>query len=286
MATNKRKRKKKSARARQRQRLLTLVALVGVFVLVLIVAGMHLYQEWEARYESDTSIVFVEGDGTIITNDVVAFDTDKYSTVELELFVDEAIDTYNRTNGEDSVVKESLVVENNVASLILKYADVDTYKKFTDAELFVGSIAQAVAAGYTFDGQFVSIIDGKAIETSVDKFYGQTDVKVVIIKANTKVQVDGEILYLSAENVAEFGENWIITRENTGLLEQGDPDVGQSTESETNTDSELSDGSVDGTELVTEEEETGTEIIFDFGDEDVPTAEDTYSEVYTYIIYK
>ncbi len=289
MATNRRKRKKKSARARQRQRLLILVALFGVFVLVLIVAGMHLRKEWEARYESNTSVVFIEDDGTIVTNDVVAFDTNKYSTVELELFVDETIDTYNRTNGENAVVKNSLVVEDNVASLILKYEDIEDYKKFTDAELFVGTIAQAVAAGYAFDGQFASIIDGNAIETSVDKFFGQTDVTVAIIKANTKVQVDGKILYVSTENVASIGENWIITKENTNLLGTGKPDAGQSTESETETqkDSEQSDGSVDGTELVTEETETSTDIIFDFGDEDVlEPDEETYSEVYTYIIYK
>lgn len=289
MATNKRKRKKKSARARQKQRLMALIALVGVFLLVMIVIAVHLYQRWEARFESNTSVVFIENDGSIVTNDVVVFDTSKYSTTELELFIEETINTYNKEHGGNSVVKESLLVENNVASLILAYADVETYEDFTEAELFVGSIAEAVAAGYKFDGQFASIVDGRAIECSVDKFYGQTELKVAIIKANTKVQVDGDIMYVSTENVASFGENWIVTKEDTNLLnvgnfgDKGSSGAGQSTELETSTDTELSDGSVDGTELVTEE---STEIIFDFGDENAAVEENTYSEVYTYIIFR
>ncbi len=290
MATNKRKRKKKSARARQKQRLMMLAGLFGIFLLVMIVAIVHINQKEEKTYESNVSVLFIENDGTVVTNDVVAFDTDKYSTVELEVFINETINTYNKEHGEDSVIRQSLVVENNIASLILTYADVDTYEDFTDSELFVGSIAEAVASGYKFDGQFASIVDGKAIASNVEKFYGQTDLKVAIVKANTKIQVDGDILYVSTENVAGFGENWIITKEGSNLLNSsnsgnsGNSGAGQSTESEAATDTELSDGSVDGTELVTEED---TEIIFDFGDEDISDVEeDSYSEVYTYIIFR
>ena len=283
--TNKRKRRK-SARARQKQRLMLLFAMIAVLLLLGIVAGVHFYQQWEKRFESNTSVVFIQKNGTVVTNDVVAFDTDKYSKSELELFIEETLRTYNKENGEDSVVQESFEVENKIASLILTYTDVDTYEKFSGTELFVGSITEAVAAGYKFDSDFARIVDGNAIKTTVDKFIGQTDLKVAIIKANTKIQVEGEILYLSAENVDRFGENWVITHDGANLLGTGNLDAGQSTETEneTGTDTEQSDGSVDGTELVTEEE--STEIIFDFGDEEVSPEEDTYSEVYTYIIYK
>lgn len=283
--TNKRKRRR-SKRARQRQRVILLIAMLGILLLIGIVAGVHKYQQWEKRFESNTSVVFIQDNGTIVTNDVVVFDMDKYSKSELELFIEETLRTYNRENGEDSVVQESLVVENNIASLIMTYADVKTYEKFSGTDLFVGSITEAVAAGYKFDGDFASVAGGKAVKTSIDKFIGQTDLKVAIIKANTKIQVEGEILYLSAENVDAVGENWVITHDGANLLGTGNLGAGQSAESEmeTETDSEQSDGSVDGTELVTEEE--GTEIIFDFGDEEIASEEDSYSEVYTYIIYK
>ena len=284
-STNKRKRRR-SKRARQRRRILLLFAMLVVLLLIGVVAGVHFYKQWTHRFDSNTSVVFILKDGTVVTNDVVEFDTGKYSQSELEHFVEDTIHTYNQDHGKESVVQQSLEIENKVASLILTYADVKTYEEFSGTELFVGSITEAVAAGYKFDGQFASVVDGRAIKTSIDKFIGQTDLKVAIIKANTKVQVEGEIMYLSSENVAKFGENWVIMHDDANLLGTGNAGAGPSTESETeiSTDSEMSDGSVDGTELVTEEE--STEIIFDFGDEEVSPEEDTYSEVYTYIIYK
>lgn len=284
MATKRRK-TKKSAKKRQMQRLIALAAMVGILILITIVTAVHLYKKWDARYESDTSVVFIEENAKVVTNDVVAFDTTKYSVAELELFIEETIDTYNTKKGNESVSQKSFVVENNVASLILNYADAKTYADFTGTELFVGSIADAIVEGYSFaDVQFASIVEGKAIETSLDKFYDQTDLTVVIIKANTKVQVDGDILYVSAENVSSFGENWIVTKDGANLL-GAEVDSETETESETETSTDVSDGSVDGPLVETEEE--STEIIFDFGEDETPAdEEDTYSEVYTYIIYK
>lgn len=280
--TTNRKNRKRAARIKRRLQVALLFLVISLFVLLLIVAGVYLYKKWEARYDSDTSVVFILKDGKVVSNDVIAFDTNKYSQTELGQFIEETIDTYNDANGKDSVVQKELVVENNIASLILTYADVDTYTDFCGTELFVGSISEAVAAGYKFEGKFASIVDGKAIESSVDKFYGQSELKVAVIKANTKISVEGEIMYLSAENVAEFGENWIVTKNGCNLLSSGKV---EESEKESETETENVDGSVSDTEPEPETE-TSTEIIFDFGDEEVPEAEDTYSEVYTYIIFK
>ena len=280
------RKKRKSANSRRIKRIALIIMLLILLLVITILAGVWLYKRWEARFDSETSVVFVLEDGKVVSNDVVAFDTSKYNQDELGLFIEETISTYNKENGAEAVVKESLEIEDNTASLILTYMDADTYKDFSGTELYVGTISDAVAKGYTFDGQFASIVDGKAVECSIEKFYGQSDLKVAIIRANTKIQVEGEIMYLSAENVDSYGENWIVTKDGCNLLANGKAWDSQTDVTE-NTETETTDGSVDATELVTEEEETGTEIIFDFGDEDEPEEEeDTYSEVYTYIIYR
>lgn len=288
--TTNRRKKKKSAKARRIKRIILVIMIFVLLSIIAGVVGVELYKKWEARFDSTTSVVFILKDGKVVSNDVIAFDTSKYNQNELGVFIEETISTYNKENGDESVVKESLEIENNIASLILTYADADTYKDFSGTELYVGTISEAVAKGYTFAGQFASIVDGKAVPCSIDKFYGRSDLKVAIIKANTKIQVDGKIMYLSTENVAEFGENWIVTKDGCNLLANSkveDSETGTGTTETEGLETETTDGSVDGTELVTEEEETSTEIIFDFGDEDVPTAEDdTYSEVYTYIIFR
>lgn len=279
--TNRRKRKR-AAKLKRRLMIALLILVIILFIILLIMAGVYLYKKWEARYDSDTSVLFILEDGKVVSNDVIAFDTNKYSQTELGQFIEETIDTYNDENGKNSVVQKELTIENNVASLILTYADVKTYADFSGTELFVGSISEAVQAGYKFDGKFASIIDDKAVECSIDKFFGQKELKVAVIKANTKVSVDGEIMYLSAENVSAFGENWIVTKNGCNLLGKGNE---PKPEPEPETESENVSGSIDDPEPEPEPE-TSTEIIFDFGDEEVPEVEDTYSEVYTYIIFR
>ena len=288
--TNRRKRKKSKKIIVGRS-----IALVLFLMLILTVLGYFiakdLYQKWEARFESNTSVVFIQEDGSVVSNDVIYFDTSIYDQTELGLFIEETISTYNKKHGEGSVEKNSLTLENNVASLILEYKDAATYTDFSGIELFMGSVSEAVSEGYEFDGKFAKIVDGKAVECTKSDFVGNTELKVAIIKANTKVQIEGEILYISAENVMGYGKNWIVTKEGCDLLEVGnqletetatDESSGTNTE---NSETENVDGSIDDPEQ--KETEESTDIIFDFGDTELPPKEDiTYTEVYTYIIYK
>ena len=287
--TTNRKKKKKSAKLIVGRSIGWTLFLVLVLTVLGYFIAKDLYQKWEARFESNTSVVFLLKDGGVVSNDVIYFDTEKYDQTELGLFIEESINTYNKTHGEGTVVKESLSIENNVASLILAYKDAQTYEDFSGIDLFMGSVSDAVAKGYEFDGKFAKIVDGKATECSVEELMGQTELKIAIIKANTKVQIEGEILYISAENVMGYGKNWIVTKEGCDLLE-----VGNQLETEAGTDSSVGtgtegtenvDGSIDDPEP--EQTETSTEIIFDFGDTELPPKEDeTYTAVYTYIIYK
>lgn len=284
--------RKKSARARRRQRvILLIIALVVLLIGITAIVGMHIYKKWETRFDTDRTTIFVLEDGKVVTTDVEKFDTTKYDQGELGAFIKHTIATYNQENPakkEDAVTLESYEVTDGTATLTITYADAATYADFTDAELFVGTIAEAVAAGYKFDSDFATIVDGYPIASSKDQFLGQTELKVAIFKANTKVSVEGKIAYVSAENVAEVGDKWVITEDGHNLLnkkEDVDTQATEDTETSTEESTEETDGVVDGTELVTEEE--STEIIFDFGDEEeVEDSKDSYSEVYTYIIYR
>lgn len=277
---------KKGANRKKKRRAILWTVLV--VILLITIAGYfiakNLYQKWEARFDSNTSMVFLLDDGGVVSNDVIHFDTGRYSALELEQFIEETIASYNKEHGDGTIEKKSLVVENNIATLILIYKDSAVYEDFTGTELFHGTIAEAVAEGYSFDKTFAKIVDGKAFECQISEFLEQTDLKVAIIRANTKVQIDGEIVCISAENVIGYGKNWIATKDGGNLFEiAGETETGTTVlPSET----EDADISVDGTEDLTEEE-SGTDIIFDFGDTQLPTEkEETYSEVYTYIIYR
>lgn len=229
--------------------------------------------------EADTNTIYVEKNGKITSVDVEAFDQSYYDETELETFVDEAVNAYNEENGKGAVKVEELSVEDGVATLKMQYKTAEDYAGFNGIEMYQGSVVQAVAAGYGFDTDFVRVSDQTvAGNASKEEIYSQDDVKVVVIRAkNIDVKVDGEILFVSCENVELKGNNTISIQTGSWLGERPvEEEVVEVTET---------------TEAIVEETETeeaiSAEITVDSSVE--PETEDDGSfetDVYTYIIYK
>lgn len=212
--------------------------------------------------EGDTSVVYVGKNGAIISLDVEQFDEDYYSTEELQSFVDEEVAAYTQENGRSSVKVEELTVDTGTARLQMKYKTADDYSAFNGIELYQGKVIDALAAGYVFDGDFAKVLNGEVVGTaSKQDIYQEQDLKVAIIRANTDVQVEGEICYVSCENVELTGTDSVSIREDYYLDNGASEFVAEATEQ------------TDDTELV--EIPVGIE-------EDEPIE----TEVYTFIVYK
>lgn len=266
---------------RMNKKVAIIAAIAAVAVIVALVCGIVIVTMANA-YNADTSTVFVLDGGKVVTTDIENFDETKYDVAELEKFLQESIDTYNSENGEDSVVQKKFEVEEGVATLIMEYASADVYEDFYGVELFTGTVAEALKAGYAFDLDFAGITDGKAAACDAKEITEQEELKVAIIKTNTRVQVKGEILYLSSENVSEFGENWVVLKDDCNILQEAVEEV---TETGTEKVEPTTEEMIELENGLIEETEEDTEIIFDFGDEE-EAPEATYTEKYIYIIYK
>ena len=258
-----------------------IAAVVSVVVIALFVAIVLILSA--NAYKAETSTVFVLDNGKVVTTDIEKFDVGKYDVNGLEAFLEETIRTYNEENGKDSVKQKEFSVEESVATLIVEYASADIYEDFYGIELFTGTISEAMKAGYAFDVEFARVVKEKAEKCDVEEITSQSDLKVAIIKANTRVEVDGKIKYVSADNISAFGKDWIVSKDNSNIFNKvevdtqaGTEDVETTTEESTATEGEP----VEGTEV-------STEIIFDFGDEEVEESNKTeISEKYIYIIYE
>lgn len=238
-------------------------------------------------YDTDMSTVFVEDDGKIVTVDVEAFDEGTYDKKELESYVQESINGYNAENAK-SIKKKKISVKDNIATLVLEFANQTAYQDFYGVEFFTGTVAEAKENGYPFDVVFAKLSDGKAVVCETEEIVNSGELKVVIIKANTTVQVDGEILYVSAENISQFGTNSVSIQSGSHILDVETADTQntqntQGTEGTENDESTEDEGSVGEDELLISAEET---VEFDFGDSETETATSQLSDVYTYIIYK
>ena len=269
------KRSKRISKAeRQRQKLILMGGGAIIVLILIVILGIFIFGSCGTDYaEADTNTVFVLKDGKIVSTDVENFDEKKYDEAELESYVADIVDTYNKKNGEDSLKQKEFSVEENVATLVLEYANGDVYEDISGVEFFTGTIKEAQKAGYTFDVNFAQMKDGKAVAADAKDFVKGEDYKVVIIKSNTKVVVPGEICFVSTQNVSKVGEDFVLIKDGSALLKE---EVFDNTEETTEIEGAVGEDEVEGGD---------GEIIFDFGDE--PDEESSqYSEVLTYIIYK
>lgn len=270
------KRKRVTKAQRQKQKLMITGGLAIVLLVLIIALAVFVFGSCGTNYaETDTNTVYVLKNGKIISTDVEAFDEKTYNKDELKAYIKENLDTYNAEIGKNSLKQKSFEVEEGEAVLVLEYADANAYEAVNGVELFVGTVKEAQDAGYEFEADYVKLTEGKAITASADDFTKSDDYKVVIIKSNTKVVVPGEICFVSTQNVAKVGEDYVLIKDGAQLLAEEKVE-----NTEFGTEAEGSDGAISEDELVSGD----GNIIFDFGDEEESGSQ--YSEVLTYVIYR
>lgn len=247
-----------------------------------------------ANYAADESTVFVLKDGGIVSTDVEEFDESAYDEDGLKTYAKETIDDYNTANGEGRVKLKDLSVKDKKATIILSYASAMDYQKFNGIELFAGSVAEALAAGYDFDGEFATVTDeGGVMLCDADAYLNDAEYKVVVIRGNLNVHVPGNIVCFSVENTKYVDAKTIGVRTGTSAL---DTEAGtESTEAasetvgqEASTQMQEAEESVSDDDLLNMSTEASEEVYFQFNDENAKenSSAGEFSQVYTYIIYK
>lgn len=167
---------------------------------------MGLLSGCSKKTDVDTSTVFIEKKGKITSVDVEALDKDYYDEAELESYITDHVNDYTSENG-NTVEMASFTVTDQVAKLQMQYDSYEDYTAFNGIELYDGTVVEAEAAGYDFDTDFISASDEDTKKVSKDDVIADDNNKVVIIKANVDVKVDGTILYVSKENTKVTEKN-------------------------------------------------------------------------------
>ena len=249
---------------------------------IMICAGM--LAGCGSSLEADTNTVYVSKHGKVVSMDVEQLDQSYYDETELKEFVDSAVDEYNTENGKNSVKVDDLTVEDGTAKLRMDYETVDDYTAFNGVELYEGKIVQALAAGYDFDADFAGVDkDGSVTGVTRGDILAQEDLKVVIIKANTDVKIDGKILYVSCDNVTVTGKDSVSIKEGTGIEKTWITEAEEvpSTEAVLETESTEDAGDViEGEVIIGTEEASGNDVVTNL------SGGSSGTDVYTYIIYK
>ena len=184
--------------------------LYGIFLMILALGMLG----GCSKKDPDTNTVYIGKDGSVTEAAVEAFDKDYYKQEELESFIQDEIAEYEKTHEEKQVKLESFTVEEGTAKLLMDYESYQDYQDFNGRELFAGTVVQAIAAGYSFNTDFLPVEDGKiageadteSTESPADAVSGSEvtkneDYRVVVINEDTDVVVKGSIKYVSAGSV-------------------------------------------------------------------------------------
>ncbi len=236
-------------------------------------------------YETKKSTVFILDDGSVVSTDVEKTDMKKE---DLEEFINAEIDNYNKVN-DGSVELKDFTVENGEATLIIEYESAEEYTDFIGIELFNGTIAEALAKGYKFEGEFASVSDGKAKSAKTSDFKDKDGYKVVVFAGDANIYVEDGISFASVENVKLVDENTIEKKKGNNLLKKAVDNAEKSTEKETEavvavddtTETEGDNNSVSDDDLLNSVQEEA-EVSFDFDDDE----EVEQKTEYIYVIYK
>lgn len=160
-----------------------------------------------SRIKTDESAISVKKNGKITGVSIEAFDKSYYSEEELSDFVEKTINEYQQENGDSSVKLESLKVEEGKATLYINYETPTDYAKFNGEELFVGTILDAMAAGYNLDTTYYEV-SGTTLGTATSIDLIDDDYKVVIVKEKIRVIVPGKIKFVS-DNLTIIDKNTV-----------------------------------------------------------------------------
>ena len=159
---------KAKARQRQKQKLMVLVGLV-VILLIVIVAALFMSGAIGGK-TADSNSVYILENGKVVSTNIEDFDEGNYDKSELKAYINDVIKDYNKENGSGSVRARSLTVKNGTATSVLQYKDADAFEDFYGRELFVGTVGEAIGAGYSFDIPFASV-SGNRISRSLTIFF-------------------------------------------------------------------------------------------------------------------
>ena len=151
----------------------------------------------------DITSVSIVKDGTIAHQIVGGFEQSYYEMDGLETLAADRVAEYCAENGQGSVTLESIAEEDDKILIHINYATDRDYSSFNKRELFVGTMAEANAMGYTLEAvPFVST-SGDATEIGFMEDYDKKQIVIIGTKPSEELVVNtyGKVLYINRSMV-------------------------------------------------------------------------------------
>lgn len=144
---------------------------------------------------ADTSTVALGKDGKLTQTIVEEKGTDDYEVDELKAYIEESLAFYKETAGEENIRLKSCNIEDNIVRICLTYESWQDYQEYNQMPCFYGTVADAAAAGHSFEGSFLTGEGESADGSAILAEHG--DWKILVLQEPVHVEVPGTIQYVT-----------------------------------------------------------------------------------------
>lgn len=158
--------------------------------------------------------VLLRSDGSVQTGSYELFDQVYYDKADLKKFMTNAIEQFNREEGEDSVKLNKLKIEeigsDKVAKSIITYDSVEIYNKMNGVDAVSYTMSEAKEAGVIPEEVTVAA-DGSRV--NADEVTSHSDYKVLVIQFEGNIMLPDTVKYYS--DVMLLAPDTVETTEDT-----------------------------------------------------------------------
>ena len=145
---------------------------------------------------NETTLV-IGSKGEITHNIVESFDKSYYNEDELRSQINEQIEDYCSSKGDDKLIKlKELKILDGVAEAEITFKDYNDYAAFNDVDFFYGTVGEAMAADYPTDVTLKSSEDDETIGKY--EFESLTDNRIIVTSESILIKTPGKIAYTTA----------------------------------------------------------------------------------------
>ncbi len=145
-----------------------------------------------------TTTVYISKDGKVTATFVEDFSQPQYDMTELQTMTETEIAEYNGQNGEGCVAMTYFQVEGNIAKMQMEFADYSDYSAFIGEDLFVGTIAEALEAGYVLDVSLTNPVNSEDV-IGEHELLTMQESNIVIVENAIRVRTESKMLYMSTD---------------------------------------------------------------------------------------
>ncbi|MEE8886335.1 MAG: hypothetical protein SOI56_07205 [Eubacteriales bacterium] len=187
---------------------------------------------------NNTSIQ-VDEEGAV-TETIIETRDDDFSEEELTDYINNSIQEYD-SDGDPSVTLDSCKVDGNSVHIVMKYNSVEDYSNFNQVTCFLGTIQEAIDAGYDVDQAWYDADGNAATEDDTTQISERkNEWKIFIVSEQIGVRVPDKILYTTS-NVTVTGR---MTANVDTVMADSSSEESVSTDSSSQDSSSSSDNSV------------------------------------------